>query len=234
MNTLQPCAAATLQPPAAAESPGDRGRRRTSRAYPAHLVENLRLRDGSALTIRPIRAADRRLELDFLVGLSAQTRYQRLLSGRQLLPGELKRLTDIDYAHEMALVALATVDGRLRQIGVARYVRDAADDERSADFAIVVADDRQRRGLGELLLRSLLRAARADGVSVLGGITLSSNAAMLALAKKFGFTARREPGNASITELRLQIEAQRASSAFDQGRFTPDACRARVAALCGP
>mgnify|MGYP001546834288 FL=1 len=210
MVMMEPRLAATLQPRAAAEPPGDRPWLRAPRPYPAHLVESLRLRDGSALTIRPIHAADRRLELDFLVGLSAQTRYQRLLSGRQLLPGELKRLTDIDYAHEMALVALATVDGRLRQIGVARYVRDAGDDERSADFAIVVADDSQRRGLGELLLRSLLRAARADGVSVLGGITLSSNVAMLALAKKLGFSARREHGNASVTDLRLELEAQRA------------------------
>ena len=207
MVMMEPRLAATLQPRAAAEPPGDRPWLRAPRPYPAHLVESLRLRDGSALTIRPIHAADRRLELDFLVGLSAQTRYQRLLSGRQLLPGELKRLTDIDYAHEMALVALATVDGRLRQIGVARYVRDAGD-ERGADFAIVVADDRQRRGLGELLLRSLLRAARADGVAVLGGITLSNNVAMLALAKKLGCSARREPGNASVTDLRLEIETQ--------------------------
>lgn len=168
--------------------------------YPVQLVEETRLRDGTPLTIRPIRAADWRLERAFVSGLSMQTRYQRLLSARNLLPGELKRLTDIDYRREMALVAVARVDGATEEIGVARYVRDD-DDPASCDFAIVIGDRWQRRGLGETLLRSLLSAARDDGITRVGGITLTSNVAMIGLAKKLGFRARLQPGNASVTEL---------------------------------
>jgi acetyltransferase len=174
--------------------------------YPAHLVEDTRLADGTPVTIRPIRASDLVLERIFVAGLSPHTRYQRLLSGRRLLPGELRRLTDIDYARELALVALARCDGREQILGVARYVRDDATEPGSCDFAIVIADRWQGHGLGEALLRRLIDAARADAIRVIGGITLSTNAAMIALARKLGFRARMEPGNASVTELRLEAE----------------------------
>ena len=95
---LSRCASAPRRPRAAAP-------------YPRHLIERWALRDGTPVTIRPIRASDLPLEQAFVVGLSPATRYQRLLSGRNLLPGELRRLTDIDYAREMALIALATIDG---------------------------------------------------------------------------------------------------------------------------
>ena len=170
--------------------------------YPAQLVEQTRLPDGTPVTIRPIRASDLLLEREFVVGLSPHTRYQRLLSGRRLLPGELRRLTDIDYARELALVALAQQDGREQLLGVARYVRDDETEPESCDFAIVVADRWQGHGLGEMLLRRLQRAARADGIRVVGGLTLSTNAAMIALARKLGFRAHREAGDATVMVLR--------------------------------
>ena len=160
------------------------------------------------MTIRPICAADLQLERAFVVGLSPETRYQRLLSGRQLLPGELERWTDIDYAREMALVALATVDGVEQELGVARYVREPDASAHSADFAVVVGDRWHGYGIGEKLLRSLLRAAVDDGIEVVTGITLSSNAAMLALAHKLGFKATRERGNAIVTDLRWEAAAE--------------------------
>jgi acetyltransferase len=172
--------------------------------YPAHLVESWQLGDGTPVTIRPIRAADLLLERAFVVGLSPHTRYQRLLSARKLMPGELKRLTDIDYRREMALVAVATIGGVPQELGVARYVRDDEHGPHGADFAIVVADRWQGHGICEKLLRSLLSAAVKDGIDVVGGITLSTNAAMIALARKLGFTTRLEHGNATVTDLRWE------------------------------
>jgi RimJ/RimL family protein N-acetyltransferase len=207
-----------------------------AKPYPAHLVESTTLRDGLALTIRPIRAADIRLERAFVDGLSPSTRYQRLLSGRQLLPGELKRLTDIDYRRELALVAVATIDGEDRLLGVARYVRDDGVAARGCDFALVIGDAWQGRGLGELLLRRLLHAALADGIEVVGGITLSSNGPMLALAMKLGFSARREHGNASVTDLRWQAIAVHRDAEASIGAvahadlWQPDTAAAPVAA----
>jgi len=184
-------------------------------AYPWHLIAQWALRDGTPVTIRPIRAADLLLERAFVVGLSPSTRYQRLLSARKLMPGELKRLTDIDYRREMALVAIATIDGVTQELGVARYVRDDEQEPGSADFAIVVADRWQGQGIGEKLMRSLLSAAAKDGIKVVVGITLSTNAGMIALARKLGFTTRLEHGNATVTDLRWE------AGDFDPAAFVP-------------
>lgn len=192
--------AATALAPAPAWARGDR-----RDAYPAHLVEAWVLADGTPVTIRPIHPRDAALELVFLAGLASQTRYQRVLSARKLLPGELRRLTRIDYTRDAALIATVEADGHEVMLGVARYVRLA--DDRSAEFAIVVGDAWQTRGLGEKLLRSLIAAAAAHGLAVLSGFTLSMNRPMLALARKLGFLRRRDPDDASLTNLVLLLDA---------------------------
>jgi len=69
------------------------------------------LHDGTPVLIRPIERTDLELERAFVNGLSRETRYWRLMSGRELLPGELERWTDVDPAHEIALIAVASVIG---------------------------------------------------------------------------------------------------------------------------
>lgn len=165
------------------------------------LIERELLHD---FCIRPIRPDDLELERRFVNGLSRTTRYQRLLSGRNLLPGELERWTNIDPAREIALIAVAAIDGTEQQLGVARCVRDAADPQ-TCDFAMVVGDRWQHHGLGEALLRELIGLAATAGVSAFSGITLSDNRPMLKLARKLGFRARMEPGDATVTRLDLRL-----------------------------
>jgi acetyltransferase len=173
--------------------------------YPQHLVEPMQLDDGSSGTIRPICRRDLLRERAFLAALSPQTLYQRFMSARKLQPGDLRRFTDIDYERELALVAVASVEGVEQILGVARYVRDARQPDH-AEFAIVVGDRWQRRGLGERLLERLVQAASAGNIAVLTGITLSSNRRMVALARKLGFEAWRQEGDATVTELRLRVK----------------------------
>jgi acetyltransferase len=160
--------------------------------------------DGTVVTIRPISDADLELEAQFVRHLSPTTGYQRLMSARTPSWEELKRFTDIDPTRELALIATSSVDGRERQIGVARYVKDAAARD-DAEFAIVLADDWQRRGLGRKLLAALVTAAREHGVRRLYGTTLSTNEPMLALARKLGFRAALNSASASITDLHLDL-----------------------------
>ena len=124
-----------------------------AQGYPIHLIETWQMASNVPITIHPIDAGDMALERAVLNGLSEQTRYQRLFSTRRLLPGELERLTHIDYQHEMALIATTLVRGIEQQIGAARYVKEADGD---CDFAIVIADTWQCCGLGEKLLHSLM------------------------------------------------------------------------------
>jgi len=160
--------------------------------------------NGKQVTIRPIRAADFELEKAFVSGLSPATGYQRLMSARRPSDDELRRFTDIDYEHELALIATVIMDGKDRQIGVARYVKD----ERSpgeAEFAIVLADEWQHCGLGTKLLGTLVDAARARGVRRLVATTLSANNGMLALARRMGFRLALNPASATITDLMLDL-----------------------------
>jgi acetyltransferase len=115
------------------------------------------------------------------------------------------RFTDIDRERELALIATTRVQGRERQIAVARYVKESSSGD--AEFAIVLSDDWQGRGLGSRLLASLVVAARSHGVRRLVGTTLSANSAMLALGRKLGFKAASDPRSATITNLTLELAA---------------------------
>jgi len=161
--------------------------------------------DGTVVTIRPIVASDLALEQAFVNGLSAPTGYQRLMSARRPTLDELKRFTDIDPGRELALIAVIAVQGRERQIGVARCVREDASGD--AEFAIVLSDDWQGRGLGSRLLSRLIAAAKSHGVRRLVGTTFSENIGMLGLARKLGFRLAYEPRSATITNLTLDLMA---------------------------
>jgi len=185
--------------------------------YPAHLVALRHLPDGTNVITRPIHPEDDAIERDFISGLSRDTAYNRLLSGRRLTPDEIRHLTRIDYDREMAFIAVTVDRGQGRLLGVARYVRDAGDS--GAEFAIVVADAWQHKGVGSLLLRTLLQHARAAGIARIHGITLATNQAMQNLARRLGFVQQPDPQDATVRELTITLAAE----------TTPAAVRARAA-----
>jgi acetyltransferase len=159
--------------------------------------------DGTAVAIRPIAAADFDLELAFAQGLSKRTGYQRLLSTRRLSRAEIGRMVRVDGVCEVALIATTAHDGRERQIGVARFVREQCGE--TAEIALVVTDDWQRRGLGRRLLDGLIAPARRRGVRRLVGTTLSDNVAMIALAHALGFETAVERGVAFLTNVSMSL-----------------------------
>ena len=165
-----------------------------------------RLRDDTWVTLRPISRDDLELERRFVAGLSPHTRYQSLLSGRELMPDELEGWTRTDPARRLALIAVVPDGDDELQLGVARC---AFDDEAPTrwDFAIVVADAWQGRGLGEALLLRLMEVADEAGVETLSSLTLSENHRMVSLARRLGFTARREPGDATVTRLERRLRS---------------------------
>ncbi len=163
--------------------------------------ERRQLRDGTRLTLRPIAPDDFAIEKRFIVGLSTTTGYRRLLSPRIPQDDEIERFTHIDPTREAAWVAVTDGDGIDTMCGVARYVRDGA----SAEWAIVLADAWQRRGLGEALLAKLIDSARRAGVERLSDVTFVDNVGMLRLARKLGFRLSREVGDAALTRMTLRL-----------------------------
>lgn len=160
--------------------------------------------DGPPVLIRPITPDDFSLTKEFDDRLSPASKYRRLMSERQPSFRELRRFTNIDTKREVALIAVVGDPDSAKQIGVARCVDDEAGE--SAEFAIVVSDEWQRRGLGEVLLSALIDAARLRGVRHLEAITMAENRGMLNLAQKLGFSARNEQGETNIIRLVLELK----------------------------
>ena len=141
------------------------------------------------MTLRPLRPEDRDIELAFVSGLSPETRSNRLLGGAKAITREyIESLVTVDYSRDMALAATTMLGGETLT-GVARYVLDA--DNESAEFAIVVADSWQGRGIGTRLLRKLIDVARRRGLKRLYGDVLGMNRPMLDFVRKLGFTLER-------------------------------------------
>lgn len=154
--------------------------------YPMHFRREVTLADGSSVILRPIRPEDAEIEQAFVRGLSRESRYMRFMRVlNELTPEMLVRFTQIDYDREMAFIALDETDGRKEQIGVARYNMEP--DGETAEFALVVGDEWQGRGLGTALLRILVEYARLRGVRELFGDVLERNTAMRDLAACLGF-----------------------------------------------
>jgi acetyltransferase len=152
---------------------------------------------------RALAREDIGLYLEFLSGLSKEALYQRVLSSRGLLPGELKRLTRVDFEHEMALIATIGTPSREKAIGIARYVVDVHGDE--CEFAIIIADAWQRLGVGSQLLGDLVRIARGAGLRRIVGSTLATNDAMKGMARKLGFSLQADPQDSTVTQMSLPL-----------------------------
>jgi len=161
--------------------------------YPRALVQSKAFDDGTSWMMRPIRPEDAEALQDFIRGLSDESRYMRFVSMlRELTPRMLARYTRIDYDRELALVATVQVPnpdhrGYLREqiIGFSHYLRNA--DGRGAEYALVVGDNWQRRGLGRKLMGGLIEAAKIQGLTYIDGLVLASNRAMLGLMEHLGF-----------------------------------------------
>lgn len=172
--------------------------------YPATLVETFGTADGTTVTLRPIRPEDAVIERDFVNGLSDQSRYLRFMYALSAItPAMLSRLTQIDYDREMALVAvIETADGE-REIGVARYATQAGTE--SCEFAIVVGDEWQGRGVARRLLKALIGVARERRLKEMRGVVLAENIRMQKLARAVGFEISALPDDTNLMSLRLDL-----------------------------
>ena len=157
--------------------------------------------DLSEIRFRGIRASDYGILHSFVHHLSPETSYKRLLSPRMPTDEELHRWSAIDAATECAVVAVVGPEGREELIGVARFVVEPSEE---ADFAIVLADAWQGRGLGRELMSRLIDSARQRGLRKLRGDVLATNTGMLTLARRLGFTVLRRSGIVSTIGLNLQ------------------------------
>jgi acetyltransferase len=159
-----------------------------ARPYPDELSAPFRLTDGTWVTVRAIRPEDEGLLVAFHAGHSPRTIRMRFFGMVKALSRDLLvRLCQLDYDRDLALVAVRPgAAGAAQLLGVARYFSRPGTGV--AEFAVVVGDAWQGRGLGAHLMRRLLDAARRRGVRRMVGQVLAENVPMLRLARALGFT----------------------------------------------
>jgi acetyltransferase len=172
--------------------------------YPSYLKKEWILSDATCITIRPIRPEDAEIEQQFVRGLSPEARYFRFFNPiRELSPEFLARLTQVDYDREMALIATVPAADRETEIGVARYTINP--DGRSCEFAVVVADDWQRKGIGSRLLAELAECIRHKGIKLTEGWVLKQNIGMLHLVKALGFDISTSPDDPNLMHVTKRL-----------------------------
>jgi len=171
---------------------------------PADLAESFQPIIGQPVTLRPLRREDADIEAAFLTGLSPASRHNRLLGGLVRITREyVEKLTTVDLSRDMAIAAALMLADREVLIGVARYVLEP--DGRACEFALVIADAWQGRGIGQRMMAKLIAVARSRGLERMYGDVLSTNRRMLAFCRQLGFALARVPEDPTVTRATLAL-----------------------------
>ena len=172
------------------------------RVYPSQYVSPWTMKDGTQVTIRPIRPEDEPLMVKFHGTLSDRTVYLRYFSSLSLAMRtaheRLGRICFSDYEREMVLVAeyKDPETGELHILAVGRLNKLQADKE--AEVAVVVSDQCQRQGLATELIRRLIQIARDKKLCRLVAEMLRDNLAIQTIFRKLGFRLRLMDDPASV------------------------------------
>jgi len=157
--------------------------------------------DGLAVHVRFLGPADvQELEKAFSC-LSRKTIFYRFLDPiRRLTPSQLRYLTNIDNRSHLALCAHSLEHGVERGLGIARYV-SVESEPGIAEVSLLVMDEYQNRGIGQLLFHRLLTHAARNGVRVLRGYVKDDNYPMLTILRKSGARFSRQIGGICVAEV---------------------------------
>lgn len=155
-------------------------------AHPELWSADVVVADGGVLHLRALTPDDGAALLDFVDGLSDESRYFRFMSRwRPRNEADLARFLDLDYHDRVAIVA--ELGDRIVAVGRYMYV----DERDSAEVAFTVADDHQLRGIGTLLLEHLAVIARTNGITRFHAEALGANHKMLRVFSNAGYRVHR-------------------------------------------
>jgi len=176
------------------------------RPYPAAWEKDVTLPGLGGVHVRPVKPEDEALYQHFFEHVTSDDLHMRFFTA---LPDRshrfLARLTQIDYAREMAFVALSEGSGEL--LGVARFAADP--DNARAEYAVLVRSDLKGKGLGWLIMQHLIQYAKADGVGEMFGEVLAENTTMIAMCRKLGFQVAPDPEDATLRIVTLRLAGEK-------------------------
>ena len=172
------------------------------RSYPMRYVSAWKMKDGKAVTIRPIRPEDEPLLVEFHRTLSEESVYHRYFSqiklDQRIAHERLVRICFNDYDREIALVA-EYKDSKTRRrqiIGVARLSKARGLNE--AEFAMIIGDPWQKHGLGTEMLKRLIQIGKNEKLKRITAEIMADNLGMQRVSRKVGFKIIHEAGGPDL------------------------------------
>lgn len=172
--------------------------------YPRECEQEVTLRDGRRVLVRPILPSDAPELAEAIRTADSSTLRRRFMGGPpQVTPALLAHLTVVDYVQRFALVAIDTITGR--GVAVARYEPAG---EGIADIAIVVRPAWRQVGLGTVLISSLAKAAAERGIHTFSASYLAENTPVAALVEDAGGLGRQVISR-GVAEVSLPLAPQR-------------------------
>jgi len=176
------------------------------RPYPKKYETQFGVEGIGRVRVRPVRPEDERLYDKFFAKVSHEDVRMRFFTPRvELSHRFLARLTQIDYAREMAFVAIAEETGEL--LGVVRLVLDP--ELTKGEYGILVRSDLKGRGLGWRLMQHLINYGEAEGISRIDGVVLAENKTMIEMARQLGFKIVAQSDDPDVMDVRLDLAAAR-------------------------
>ncbi len=154
--------------------------------YPEDYRSEFKMADGTEAVLRPILPEDYELEKEMFSHFSKETQRLRFFTYiNEVTPELIRRYTDVDQNIEVGIMAEVEKDGRKKMAGVVRLISE--EDGESGEFAVVVADPWQGKGLGSKFTDHIIDIARKRGMHKVYTFMLPDNYKMKNMLERRGF-----------------------------------------------
>jgi acetyltransferase len=172
------------------------------RPYPKEWERTIRLGEDQPIFVRPVRPDDEAMVRAFFGKVTMEdVRLRFFAPVRDFSHAFIARLTQIDYARAIALVAIDPAGGEM--LGAVRLHADANFD--TGEYAILVRSDLKGRGLGWALMQIIIEYARWLGLKCIEGQVLRENTTMLAMCRELGFSIALDADDRDVCTVKLPI-----------------------------
>ena len=172
--------------------------------YPKEWERTIELADGQPALVRPVRPEDDAMFREFFTHVTDEDlRLRFFQSVRHFSHEFIARLTQLDYARSIALVAIHPRTHEM--LGAVRLHADA--NYEKGEYGILVRSDLKGHGIGWKLMQIMIEYARWLGLKVIEGQVLRENRTMLAMCESLGFTVKLDPDDPTLMNVSLPVSA---------------------------
>ena len=161
--------------------------------------------DGTQIFVRPVRPEDEPLFAEFFQHVTSDDLRLRFFAHiKHFSHTFTARLTQIDYARAMCLIAIDPSNGAM--LGAVRLHSDARYE--TGEYAILLRSNLKGRGLGWLLMQTMIDYAKSEGLQTISGQVLNENVTMLSMCRNLGFDVKADPDDLGVQIVTLSLRPE--------------------------